>query len=372
MNNKKILCVCTETHTGMRDFALPLIRAAARNFEVYSLFVVNPSKPVNLRKMIDNEHSVIVEQPNNKVLKVLNRLYSFSLKHEIDHLCKERNIKTVWLMTGDTMVAPFLSHLINRYDVYYTVHDLFPHADPNRKGIKKIIYYFMFQRHFDKLLSLSTNLITSSKSQYEYMLNNMPSKKAYFHPFPSLINKSITHMRCPELGTEVGYILYFSYIAHYKGVDLLYKAFVNSPKLQKFKLVIAGQGDIYFVRETSKENNVIFINRFIKDEEIPQLFKDAKAVVLPYRSATQSGNTSYVYYFNKRLLLSDIPYFRDVAEEGETALFFKSENMKDLQGKLEQLMFKTDADQMKKAQKEEYRRLYSPEGLSEYVKKIFD
>jgi len=370
--NKNILCVCTETHTGMRDFALPLIRAAAMKFEVYSLFVVNPNRFSDLRKMIDNEHSIVSEQSRSKCVKILNRLYSFQLKQEIDRICKEKKIKTIWLMTGDAMAAPLLGHLQRKYEIYYTVHDLFPHYNPYKTFWQRIVYNFMFQRHFDKLLRKCTNLITSSRAQYDYIVKNMPEKKAFYHPFPSLVNNTLIPKKCPELEGVKDYILFFAAIAPYKGIDYLYKAFISSSKLQKFKLVIAGYGNLWFEREMQKEQNVIFVNRYLKDEEIPKLVEDSKAVVLPYRTATQSGNVSYVYYYNKLLLLSDIPYFREVAKDGKTALFFKSEDVVSLREQLERLLFETNEIDMKENQRIEYSKSYSEEGLSEYIKLIFE
>lgn len=368
---KNILCICTETHTGMRDFAIPLIKAAEQNYEVYKLFVINPNKPCRIEDMIDNHNLTIVSQPSSKVAKVIFRIYAFQLKKEIIRICKDNDIHILWLMTGDTLVAPFINSLNKQYKVYYTVHDLFPHEAPYRTLKQKITYRFFFQRHFDKLLRDAKFMVTSSKSQYDYMVAHMKSKKVYYHPFPSLINTSIQPEKCAELEGAKDYILYFSTIGHYKGVDLLYNAFINSQELQQYKLVIAGRGNVYFKRCPEKENNVIMVNRFIKDGEIPQLFKDARAVVLPYRTATQSGNTSYVYYFQKLLLVSDIPYFREVASDGETALFFRCNDENSLQSKLEELMLRTDEQRMKKFQGQAYRELYSEEAIASYIKKIF-
>lgn len=374
MSRKQILCVCTETHTGMRDFAIPIIKAASINYDVCSLIVTNPAKPCEeLHKMVDGMDAVIISQPKSSLLKMLNRIYSFRLKNTIDSICKERKINIIWLLTGDTMVAPFVVHLEKKYTVYYTVHDLFPHEAPYRSFKQRVAYNFFFQRHYDKLLKKCSRLITSSMAQYDYILKNLKTKKAFYHPFPSLVNDSIHPNQCPELKGLHDYILYFSTIGHYKGVDLLYNAFINSKLLNdKFKLVLAGGGKIFFERTVEKESNVIIINRFIKDQEIPSLFNDAKAVVFPYRTATQSGNISYVYHNPKLLLLSDIPYFKEIATDGKTALFFDNENADSLQRKLEQLMFETDEMEMKKNQTEEYARLYSEKALAGYIKEIFE
>ena len=49
--------------------------------------------------------------------------------------------------------------------------------------------------------------------------------------------------------------------------------------------------------------------RFIKDSEVRDLFSRAAVVVYPYISATQSGVTSIASYFDKPMVLSDLPFW---------------------------------------------------------------
>ena len=109
------------------------------------------------------------------------------------------------------------------------------------------------------------------------------------------------------------------------------RAYERSEYLQRLKLVIAGRGrDI-----TAINPNIIRINRFIDDAEVRDLFCKALLVVYPYRSATMSGVLSIAYYFNKRVLLSSIPFFIDNATK--SAAFFKCGDVADLQAQMERL-----------------------------------
>lgn len=356
----------------MRNFAIPLIKCLKRNFNVLSLIVLNPRDKLDSNNLKDVCFDYVLSQPQNKLFKILYRIYAYSLRNQIDLICSTNNISKIWLMTGDTLISPFLSHLQSKYDVYYTVHDLFPHYDPNLSIRKKIENYFFFQRHFNNLLRNNNNLITCSLNQYNYMKLHMKEKNVFFHNFPSLIESIDGKESCPEL-TDINsnYILFFSHIADYKGVDLLYNAFISSKKLQKFKLVIAGSGNIYFDRKLDLEDNVIFINRFIKDTEIPDIFSRCKAVVYPYKSATQSGNTSYVYFYGKLLLLSDIPYFKEITNAGES-VFFKSNDCNDLKEKLEYLMFDVNEEAMVSTQRKAYSTTFSRNHISDQLLSIFN
>ena len=127
----------------------------------------------------------------------------------------------------------------------------------------------------------------------------------------------------PELKDVNGeYILFFGNLQLYKGVHVLYEAYLSHPELQNMPLVIAGSGYIYFKRQKKENGNIIFINRYIDDRELKELFSRAAVVVYPYISATQSGVTSIASYFGKPMVLSDLPFFKQTCEGCQGIEFF--------------------------------------------------
>jgi glycosyltransferase involved in cell wall biosynthesis len=151
-------------------------------------------------------------------------------------------------------------------------------------------------------------------------------------------------------------------------VEYLYEAFKSNENLIDYKLVIAGKGAIYFPH--TNDSRVVFINRFIEDEEIKSLFIGASCVVYPYISATQSGVLAFAYQFQTLALVSNIPFFREVSNE-KCCLFFQPSNKDDLSKKLEQLLFQTDRKEMKSAQKAYYEDNYSDHALVTSIEKIY-
>ena len=76
------------------------------------------------------------------------------------------------------------------------------------------------------------------------------------------------------------------------------------------------------------------MNRYIKDTEIANLYKNAACVVYPYISATQSGVLSLAYYFETPILASDVPFFKDSIQQSKNRILFRNGNLKDLKEKL--------------------------------------
>lgn len=135
-----------------------------------------------------------------------------------------------------------------------------------------------------------------------------------------------------ELKNTSDYILFFGTVDHYKGVDLLIEAYDQKVFHDKHKLVIAGKGRHY----VTDNKNIIRLNRFIEDAEVRDLFTKAAIVVYPYRSATMSGVLSLAFYFRKKVVMSDVPFFKEYANRD--SLFFKAGNVEDLADKLQQAL----------------------------------
>lgn len=370
----KVLFICSESTPGMRDYAIPIICAAKNVMDVYAIFVDNHEKEYfDYFPYKDESHYISFRQPSNKLKKLLFRSYAKRIYNTILCICENNNIDTIWSLTGESMLSPFIGDICKKFKFIYTVHDLFPHDTVYKSIIEELKFKLLFINRERKIRERAKYLASNSKSQIETLKDLYPQKHVEYFNFPSLVNEEkLGKSVCKEIKGIDKYILFFGRIEKYKGLEYLYAAFTNSPKLQEYKLVIAGSGFIYFDRNQSKESNVIFINRFISDDEVAPLFANASAIVYPYVSATQSGVMSLAYYFKKPLLLSDITYFKDCAIDGETALFFNSQNSEDLRYKLEQLVFDEDLEKMKKNQESFYKTMYSKEALVAQIDDIIN
>ena len=211
--------------------------------------------------------------------------------------------------------------------VLYTIHDATGH-DSKFEGVATWLKHKILIHHPQQRLIKNTTLqITNSLEQQRQIKMRYPYHKVHYAPFPSLVAQDIIdgNVDVPELkGAGDGYILFFGNLQLYKGVHLLYDAYLSSPALQQRPLVIAGSGYIYFKRNDHEPGNVMFINRFIDDSELKSLFTRAAMVVYPYISARQSGVTSIASYFDKPMVVSDLPFFKQTCEGCDGIIFFPS------------------------------------------------
>ncbi|MDQ6815248.1 MAG: glycosyltransferase family 4 protein [Bacteroidota bacterium] len=122
-------------------------------------------------------------------------------------------------------------------------------------------------------------------------------------------------------------ILFFGFIRHYKGLDLLLQA-MSLPDIKKsgIKLLIAGE--FYEDRKTYDEliaqNNLvsqlILKTDFIKDSEIKYYLSAADFVIQPYRAATQSGVTPLAYHFEKPMLVTNVGGLADIVPDNKVGV----------------------------------------------------
>jgi glycosyltransferase involved in cell wall biosynthesis len=119
-------------------------------------------------------------------------------------------------------------------------------------------------------------------------------------------------------------ILFFGALRSYKGVDFLIRAFAQLPAtlLASTRLVIAGKpgmdpSELYqLARSLGVDHRITWRLRFIRDEEIPDLFRQATLVALPYREIDQSGVLMTAVAFGKPIVASRIGGIPEVIRDG--------------------------------------------------------
>lgn len=335
----KILFVCSEFYAGQLPFASTIINVM-RDKETFGIF--RCTQECDYRKTItpNDENYIFLDFPKNKFKKIWHVIYPIQLIKAIELLCKKNDIRVIHLLTLDSSLAIFLNRLKKRATVYYTVHDLFFHERIHHFFAINSWRNILERKGATYLIKHAENLVTCNTVQYEWMLKNFQDKNIFFHNFPTLVTETIKSGNAivPELKGIKNYILFFGLIELYKGVDILYNAYINNTgDTYGRPLVIAGKGTIYFERNKAKEHNVLFINRYINDNEVKELYSNAFCLVFPYISGTQSGILSLSYYFKIPAIVSDIPFFKTIMVDKTTASNFDLKDPRTLLQKISEL-----------------------------------
>ena len=128
----------------------------------------------------------------------------------------------------------------------------------------------------------------------------------------------------PEGGKN---ILFFGLIREYKGLDILLEAFRELD--EDYRLIIAGEPygsfDRYdaLIRKAGSGRIHTFLH-YIRDSEVSDFFSAADVVVLPYKSATQSGISSVAYHFEVPMIVTGTGGLKETIGDRGTGLVAKA------------------------------------------------
>lgn len=156
------------------------------------------------------------------------------------------------------------------------------HSDiVKQKRVKKYIEYFQKSmcKNADVITTTSRNLLINSS------VISLFEEKVKVIPLSINIDQYSLHgdILFDDLSKEQ-YILYLGRMSYYKGVEILLSAYEKC--MTKVKLVVAGDGDAEIVRGVNDavkntKKSILFINRYISDDEKKNLLKNCLFFVFP-------------------------------------------------------------------------------------------
>jgi glycosyltransferase involved in cell wall biosynthesis len=95
---------------------------------------------------------------------------------------------------------------------------------------------------------------------------------------------------------------------------------------ESYQLLIAGESYGSFepyrkqIDASPAKQRITVMNRYIDDKEVPVLFSASDVLVVPYRSATQSGVIPIAYHFEVPVLATDVGALRETIEPAATGI----------------------------------------------------
>jgi len=236
----------------------------------------------------------------------------------------------VILQWWTTFMAPAFRTLTNQLKrsgtpLLYIIHNVFPHE------LKPWDSYLV-----KSTLSLSDAFLVHSKREKDKITLSLPEKKIYYHELPifeidgnKIINKRVAKQYL-KLDPVIPTLLFFGIVRPYKGLrDLLHSLAILKNDGYSFVLLIAGEFwekvDYYreLVNELNLQNNVIFHNRYIPNEEVSYFFSAADLFVAPYREGTQSASIRLAIGYGIPIVISNAIEDNIITNMGKAIIFEK-------------------------------------------------
>jgi len=136
-------------------------------------------------------------------------------------------------------------------------------------------------------------------------------------------------------------LLFWGLIRPYKGVEYLIEAFnrLSPEEANGFRLMVAGEPwDNGKVRDaiarSPYRDRIIFVDRYLSDEEVYEAFSGADAAVFPYTRASQSAAALTATAFGLPVIVSRVGGLEETMVSYKGAIFVKPRDVDDLRGAL--------------------------------------
>ncbi len=184
---------------------------------------------------------------------------------------------------------------------------------PHEKRPGDVIFTKYFLRSCDAFITMSEKVMADLR-----LFEKTKPAQLVQHPLYDNFGDKMPQQEARQhlkLPADKKIILFFGFIRHYKGLDLLLEAVAllrDQGMLSDFRAVIAGE----FYEEERKYQELIdrlgirelLILRtdFIPDSEVRYYLGAADVLVQPYRSATQSGITPLAYHFERPMVVTNV------------------------------------------------------------------
>ena len=212
--------------------------------------------------------------------------------------------------------------------IILTVHNLYPHnsSEPRKSAYRR--RFSDVQRHIDKfILHLDVSRKEFCKEFCIDESRTVVIPHGIFEPKGYVVRP---HVR----GEKLNLIMYGNQNI-YKGTDILIDALTMLPQEYKSKvhaLIVGKTASNYLslLQQKSKGLDVDFIPKFVPDNDLYRYISQSDVIVLPYREISQSGVLLLALNFNRLIITSDLPSFKETLSECPSELFFKSGNPQSL------------------------------------------
>ncbi len=222
----------------------------------------------------------------------------------------------------------FVRRLRSMAPVVCTVHNTTPFHGEHRM---RTMRFLPFLSEFD-------HLIVHTEYSRDYLLEGLRGTAPPIALIPGGMYDHYEILADPEapeaLATEEQNILFFGNISHYKGLDILVKAFAELPseQVQSSRLLVCGnpQIDIAPIRalaaELGVQSRIDWDLRFIPEKEIHSIFERSTVIALPYRHIDRSGVFATVVKYGLPVVASRIGAFPEMIQDGVHGYLVEPEN----------------------------------------------
>lgn len=254
-------------------------------------------------------------------IRVLNSINPFSYiktARRINKFAPDILIIPYWMSFLSPAYGSVCLFLNKKTKVVSLVHNAISHE---RTLIEKPLAKYFFNR--------CDAFIVMSEPVRKDLLTLHKNPKILLQPHPiydHYAERTDKASACKKLGIrdDKKNLLFFGLIRDYKGLDVLIEAMSGLD--DSYQLIVSGESygsfDKYteLINQSPLKDNIIVFEQYIPDEMVSTLFSASDVLVLPYKSATQSGVVALAYQMEIPMIATNVGALGSTIESSGTGL----------------------------------------------------
>ena len=272
--------------------------------------------PGKTQFVTEEDSATVIE--SDRVLNSINPISYITTAKKINEYSPDVLIIPYWmsfLAPAFGVVARFVH---KKTKIVGLIHNAIPH--------EKRFFDAPFAKFFFKKCD---GFIVLSEPVEEDLLKLVPHAKILLSPHPiydqygDKMDRKDAVVRL-DLDADKKTLLFFGLIREYKGLDILIDAM--SLLDDSYRLLIAGESYEDFskyrnlIDRSPFKNNIKVLEEYIPDELVTVLFSASDVLVLPYRSATQSGVVAVAYQLETPMIATNVGALGETVRTSGTGL----------------------------------------------------
>lgn len=226
------------------------------------------------------------------------------------------------------LTTPVLSRMTGHY-THVTLHHLMDNIDLKDAGIRFPMLYRGAGYIATRMLLMANSISVLLPAYRRTLMDRYRGDNIHFRAH-GILSARPEPPALETRGNPEHRILAFGKWGTYKRLELLIEAFAEVEKrMPSARLIIGGSnhpmtpGYVESIAERNKHNPHIRFTGYVAEEQIPELFRSASVMVMPYSSATGSSGVAHLACeYGVPIISANIPDFREMAEDEGLALLF--------------------------------------------------
>lgn len=316
---KKILMVTLSRHASFQDGVFSMYHQLKKRYQIWTITRSNNDYPAP-----HEEHNNFIEAPENPGIS--KETFNFHECKRMMGIIHKINPDIIYIESFHLWNYPIMFYCkANNKTLACSLNDVIIHEGDSHIQIKRL---FNFSQVWlaDRVIMRSANGYENARKMYSRYSSKMFTVGLWY-TFPKY---------CPPSGKD---ILFFGRMNRYKGIDALYQVIKATPE---FHYVVAGNADsdsdLDTVDKIALLPNVELENRVIPYDDMHDYFYSARCVILPYKSATQSGVILDASKHSRPAIAFKVGALGEQIIDGETGYLVEPENIDQLIKKVKDLM----------------------------------